>query len=108
MLLNDDIKTRVVKILEQFRPEKIILFGSYGYGKPDIESDIDILVIRDIPEQEVRNFRLKIKRILWEEFQSQDIYFDVVVDSEERVLNRIGLGDLFYQEIYTKGKVIYA
>lgn len=107
-MLNDEIKSRIVKILRQIRPDKIILFGSYGYGKPDSESDIDILVIKDMPEHEVRNFRLKIKRILWEEFHSQDIYFDVVVDSEERVLNRIGLGDLFYQEIYTKGEIIYA
>jgi hypothetical protein len=51
---------------------------------------------------------LKIKRLLLEEFHSQDIYFDVVVDSEEWVLNRINPGDLFYQETYTKGEVIYA
>jgi uncharacterized protein len=107
-MLNDDIKNRVVKTLTPLRPDKVILFGSYGYGKPNSESDIDILVIKDIPERDVRDFRLKIKRILWEEFHSQDIYFDVVVDSEERVLKRIGLGDLFYQEIYTKGEILYA
>ncbi|MFW5762294.1 MAG: nucleotidyltransferase domain-containing protein [Cyclobacteriaceae bacterium] len=107
-MLNDDIRNRIVRILIPYKPDKIILFGSYGYGEPDSGSDIDILVIKDIPEDEVRNFRLKIKRILWEEFYSQDIYFDVVVDSEMRVLNRIELGDLFYQEIYTKGKIIYA
>lgn len=107
-MLNDDIRNRIVRILLPYKPDKIILFGSYGYGKPDSGSDIDILVIKDIPEDEVRNFRLKIKRILWEEFYSQDIYFDVVVDSEMRVLNRIEMGDLFYQEIYTKGKIIYA
>lgn len=107
-MLNDDIRNRIVRILLPYKPDKIILFGSYGYGKPDSGSDIDILVIKDIPEDEVRNFRLKIKRILWEEFHSQDIYFDVVVDSEMRVLNRIEMGDLFYQEIYTKGKIIYA
>ena len=98
-MLNVDIRNRIVKIIIPHKPEKIILFGSYGYGIPDSGSDIDILVIKDIPEGEVRNLRLKIKRILWEEFHSQDIYFDVVVDSEMRVLNRIGLGDLFYQEI---------
>ena len=90
------------------RPEKIILFGSYGYGIPDSESDIDILFIKDIPEEEVRKFRLKIKKVLWEEFNAQDIYFDVVVDSEERVRRRIVLGDLFYEEIFTKGEIIYA
>ena len=90
------------------RPDKIILFGSYGYGKPDSESDIDILVIKDIPECDVRKFRLKIKKVLWEQFKDQDVYFDVVVDSEERILKRIGFGDLYYEEIFTKGEIIYA
>jgi uncharacterized protein len=107
-MLNDDIKNRIVKIIRPTGPDKIIIFGSYGYGKPDSESDIDIFVIKDISEHEVRSFRLKIKKLLLEEFHSQDIYFDVVVDSEQRVLNRINLGDLFYQEIYTKGEVIYS
>ena len=32
-------------IVEQFRPEKIVLFGSYAFGQPDEYSDVDILVI---------------------------------------------------------------
>ena len=40
----------VVKhIAEQFQPEKIILFGSYVYGKPRPESDVDLLVIMSTP-----------------------------------------------------------
>ena len=52
----------------------------YGYGIHDKGSDIDLLIIKDIPEQEVRNQRLKIKRILWEIFNSSGLFFDVLVD----------------------------
>jgi predicted nucleotidyltransferase len=33
------------RIVEEFQPEKIILFGSYAYGQPEFHSDIDLLVV---------------------------------------------------------------
>jgi predicted nucleotidyltransferase len=39
------IRNYLREIAEQFRPEKIILFGSYAYGKPHKDSDVDILVV---------------------------------------------------------------
>jgi predicted nucleotidyltransferase len=35
----------VKRIAEKFQPEKIILFGSYAYGQPKPESDVDLLVV---------------------------------------------------------------
>lgn len=35
----------VRQIAEKFRPQKIILFGSYARGKPRPESDVDLLVV---------------------------------------------------------------
>src|ERR1051326_4716675 len=45
------------EIAERFQPEKIILFGSYAYGQPHAESDVDLLVIMpayDVVAQEIR------------------------------------------------------
>ena len=39
------IRRLVREIAERFQPEKIILFGSYAYGKPHADSDVDILVV---------------------------------------------------------------
>jgi predicted nucleotidyltransferase len=33
------------QVARQFNPQKIILFGSYAYGKPTEDSDVDILVV---------------------------------------------------------------
>ncbi len=41
------IRAIVKHIAEKFDPEKIILFGSYAYGKPTAWSDVDLLVIMD-------------------------------------------------------------
>ena len=39
------IRKYAAQIARQFRPEKIILFGSYAYGEPTEDSDVDLLVI---------------------------------------------------------------
>jgi uncharacterized protein len=41
------LKTIIEKVTENFNPEKIILFGSYAYGKPTKDSDIDLMVVMD-------------------------------------------------------------
>ena len=43
------IQVLIAQIAEQFQPEKIILFGSYAYGTPRPESDVDLLVIMNTP-----------------------------------------------------------
>ncbi|MEW6607051.1 MAG: nucleotidyltransferase domain-containing protein [bacterium] len=40
----DEIKTRIA---ENFKPQKIILFGSYANGTPTEDSDLDLLIIKD-------------------------------------------------------------
>src|SRR5438876_8310668 len=45
-----DIPRRLIRrfareVAERFRPEKIILFGSYAYGQPHADSDVDILIV---------------------------------------------------------------
>ena len=41
------LKVAVEKIKSHFNPEKIILFGSYAYGHPTVDSDIDLMVVMD-------------------------------------------------------------
>ena len=104
----DKILKEVTFILKQYGVEKIILFGSYAYGTPHEFSDIDLLVIKNIPANETRNFRITLKKALWVKLGKLDYSFDIIVDNEKRIQERINLGDLFYKEIYTKGKTIYA
>ena len=55
------IRALVQRIVERFKPEKIILFGSYAYGHPKPESDVDLLVVMDTPLR-ARQQRLEISR----------------------------------------------
>ena len=107
-MTQDSLMSEIIAVLNKFGIEKIILFGSYAYGTPNPDSDIDLLVIKDIPENETRDFRLKLKKALWLKLGKLNYSFDLLVDNEQRIQKRIDMGDLFYTEIYSKGKIIYA
>jgi len=53
----------VQRIAAGVQPQKIILFGSYGYGTPSPDSDLDILVIMDTKERPAERV-LAISRLL--------------------------------------------
>jgi predicted nucleotidyltransferase len=105
---NELLMNEIATILKQQGVEKLILFGSFAWGNPTNESDVDLLAIKNIPEEKTRDFRIRLKEALWLKLGQQNRAFDIVVDSESRIMNRIEMGDLFYKEIYTKGRVLYA
>src|SRR3989339_2102844 len=100
MMDTENILSEITSILKQYGIEKIILFGSYASGTPNVNSDIDLLVIKNIPANETRDFRIKLKKALWMKLGKLSYSFDILVDNEQRIKERIEMGDLFYREIY--------
>jgi predicted nucleotidyltransferase len=89
------------RIAERFRPQRIILFGSYAYGHPLPESDVDLLVIMETVLKETEQAYL-IR-------QSLDVRFglDLLVYKPDTLKQRIDWGDSFLREITTQGRVLY-
>jgi predicted nucleotidyltransferase len=96
------INAVVRKIVNEFNPEKIILFGSYAYGKPTIDSDVDLLVVMDSEEHLARRGIRILRRLL-------DVPFplDVLVRTPQEVVSRLKLEDFFMREIVQQGQVLY-
>lgn len=90
------------RIAERFQPEKVILFGSYAYGKPGPESDVDLLVVMRTSLRS-RQQRLEISRAL----SPRPFPLDILVRTPEELEERIAQGDAFLREIVTRGKVLY-
>lgn len=89
------------EVVEKFQPDKIILFGSYAYGEPTSDSDIDLLVILPFegePVSKAIEIRLAV-----------DYHFplDLLVRSPDHLQKRVEMGDFFIQEILHKGRVFY-
>ena len=89
-------------IAENFKPDKIVLFGSYAYGHPQPGSDVDLLLIVDTPGGDWP-LTLAILRSL----SPFRFGVDVIVRSQAEIKRRIALGDWFMEEIMIKGKVLY-
>ena len=98
-----EIKRITDQIVKKYQPEKVILFGSYAWGKVGPSSDIDLFIIKesDLP----RRFRTtRVERILG----SVSFPVDVLVYTPKEVEERKALGDFFIRNIFKKGKVLYA
>ena len=94
----DDV---VSQIVEKFRPIKIVLFGSYAYGKPTPLSDVDMLIVMDSPLKE-RELSMSIRRTIEYHFG-----LDLIVKTPSSLLRRIDMGDFFLKEILQRGRVLY-
>jgi uncharacterized protein len=100
-----DVPMRIIRrfardVATRFQPDKIILFGSYAYGTPHDDSDVDILVI--MPARNEIDQRVKIR---WE--VPAPFAMDLLVFKPKNVAWRLKEGDWFLREIVSKGKVLY-
>lgn len=97
------IHALVKHIVGKFNPEKIILFGSYAYGKPGKWSDVDLLVVMDTPPDGELGAAMAISNSLPPHWFS----IDIVVRSQATIERRIPLGDWFLKDVMSHGKVMY-
>jgi predicted nucleotidyltransferase len=88
-------------VAERFRPEKIILFGSYAYGTPHADSDVDILVV--MPTRNELDQAVKISYEINPPFS-----LDIVVRTPAKLKWRLEAGDWFLREVMSSGKVLFA
>jgi len=102
MVSMQDIKRYCDAIAAAFKPEKIILFGSYAYGEPNEDSDVDVLVVMPKSRRMGRRPSLKIR-----EKVEADFPVDILVRDPEFVRERLREGDCFLEEITGKGKLMY-
>ena len=92
----------VQRIVEKFRTEKIILFGSYAKGVPDRDSDLDLLVVMDSKEP----MSQRIRRVT-EVAKVRFLPMDIVVRTPAEIDERLAKGDFFIADILSTGKVLY-
>ena len=87
-------------IVERFQPDKIILFGSYAYGKPHEESDVDLLVIMRTKNAIDHSIRISLA---FEQLFS----LDLIVRTPWQIERGLKDDNWFLREIMDKGKVLY-
>ncbi len=103
--VKDTIQRILDKLVTGYAPQKVILYGSYAYGKPDRDSDIDLLIIKDTSERFIDRW-VTVQQILTGTHPS--IPVETLVLTPQEMERRLAIGDQFVEEIITRGEVLYA
>jgi len=102
----EKIKSEIVERLKPLKPNKIILFGSYAYGTPNKDSDIDIFLLKDDLEiKDLRDYEREATKNLMDLIFKYKMGFDILSAPTKYIENR---EDYFYKvDILQKGIVLY-
>jgi predicted nucleotidyltransferase len=101
MTTRRQIKAYATEVARRFRPKRIILFGSYAYGNPTRDSDVDLLVV-------LRHKGRNVEKAIEIQLTVQPAFpLDLLVRTPEKITQRLAWGDCFLKEIVTKGQVLY-
>ena len=104
MINREDIQLICDDIVREFAPLQVILFGSYAYGAPTEDSDVDLLVVMEIPESETRH--VKLSRFVQRIPRRFSYGFACSIAGRDR-LSHVAYNDWFLREVTEKGEVLY-
>ncbi len=101
-ITEDKIREAAERIVRATHPQTIILFGSYAYGKPTADSDVDLLVVMDSTKSAHARM-VEVSDILY----PRPFPVDIIVRTPDELQEQLKAGDPFFHEIVAKGRVLY-
>lgn len=93
-------------LITKYKAQKVILFGSHAWGKPNKDSDFDLLIIKDVDKPRPAREQ-EIYQLLGKFMPERDMPVDVIVRTPKETADRLSLGDPFVTEVLRRGKVLY-
>lgn len=107
--MNRDMQTVIRqitdRIVQEYKPLKIILFGSYAWGTPHRDSDIDLFIVKDTGKSPVDR-QVMVRKIIHD--LRYKIPMDILVMTPEEIEKRLAIGDQFCAKLIRDGKRLYA
>jgi predicted nucleotidyltransferase len=101
MIRLNQIRHYVLEVARTFRPERVVLFGSYAEGRPTEDSDVDLLVVMEHDGRDVEQ-AFAIRRAIPRRFP-----LDLVVRTPSGVRRRLEDNDTFMTSVWRTGKTLY-
>jgi predicted nucleotidyltransferase len=96
--VSETLPKAVRRIARVLRPQKIILFGSYAYGNPTPDSDVDLLVVMETKASRKERF-LAVSRLL----MPRPFAVDIIVRTPQEIETALKRDDFFIDEIMSQG-----
>lgn len=98
--LPPDVARIVERLRERYRPDRVVLFGSYARGTADRHSDLDVLIVKRTDKRPIDR-RVEVHELVWD--LDLHVPFSPVVYTPEEVTARLARGDAFLREILDEG-----
>ena len=99
---DEEISKILNQLINLYKPQKVILFGSLAMGQMHEGSDIDLFIIKnDVPELGVDRIRQLDGMIKY------GLATDFIVYKPQELAQRLKIGDPFIKNILDNGKVLY-
>ena len=103
MSIDKKLKEITSKIVREYQPEKIILFGSYAWGNPGPDSDVDLFVVKKT-DRSSREVAREISRSIF----PRPFPLDILVYTSSEIEKKIKEDrNLFIEDIINNGKILY-
>lgn len=102
MVKKEEIEKMGQKIVREYKPEKIYLFGSFVWGKPNNDSDVDLFIVKETSKHRHKR-QVEVRKII-----NGKLPVDVLVYTPQETEKRLRMRDLFIKDILEKGKLLYS
>ncbi len=104
MISEEQIQAVVRRIVEGYQPDRIILFGSYAYGTPTEDSDLDLLVVKSGLGPTRQERAMAVRRLV----RGSGVPLDVWVSTPAEVAVAAQVRFTIEAQALTRGKLLYA
>lgn len=101
-IIEGKLQTAIRRLVAALNPEKIILFGSYAYGQPGPDSDVDLLVVMETDQRPIRRITA-VSELL----SPRPFPVDIIVRTPTELARDLQRVDPFMHEVVAKGRVLY-
>ena len=100
--LRSAIDSITAQLIEKYKPEKIILFGSAARGDASLDSDVDLLIIKSDTPPYGADRIMEVSSLI-----ERDVPVDFLVYRPEEFEKRLKMGDPFIELVMKEGRVLY-
>src|SRR5574341_1329046 len=97
-----DLDEIVERLIAEYDPDRIILFGSRAADAGREGSDIDLLVVKDTAARAIER-RVEVERLL----SDRHVPLDILVYTPREIRDLYAAGDPFIEEVVETGRVLY-
>ncbi|MBM4050145.1 MAG: nucleotidyltransferase domain-containing protein [Planctomycetes bacterium] len=92
------------RLLAEYKPLKVILFGSHAARTAHEDSDIDLLIVKETDKRPIERW-MEVKRLLRD--RARAVSVSPLVYTPQELQQRLAIKDFFIQEVLEKGQVLY-